>query len=159
EWQPIFLDAVGRRVVQAADEYYLLSGRPFPNASTYEGFPMHEDGVGMARTLEQELSGLADEPTVLPSGFFAWVDGGRAAGYRARRVGAAGGAPGRDRAAPIAILTGEYGARVLAPLVATFGRDDVRLVPVRNEFFGGNIAVTGLLVGADLTRVLAAEPA
>ncbi len=38
------------------------------------------------------------------------------------------------------------------------GRDDVRVVPVRNEFFGGNIAVTGLLVGEDLARVLADEP-
>ncbi len=29
---------------------------------------------------------------------------------------------------------------------------------MRNEFFGGNTAVTGLMVGADLARVLAAEP-
>jgi NifB/MoaA-like Fe-S oxidoreductase len=35
----------------------------------------------------------------------------------------------------------------------------VRVIPVRNEFFGGNTGVTGLLTGADLTRVLAAEPA
>ena len=32
------------------------------------------------------------------------------------------------------------------------------MLPVRNEFFGGNTAVTGLMVGADLSRVLAAEP-
>ncbi len=31
--------------------------------------------------------------------------------------------------------------------------------PVRNEFFGGNTAVTGLMVGADLTRVLVDQPA
>ena len=48
--------------------------------------------------------------------------------------------------------------RVLSPLVAELGRDDVRVVPVRNEFFGGNIGVAGLLVGADLARVLADEP-
>jgi len=35
----------------------------------------------------------------------------------------------------------------------------VRVIPVRNEFFGGNTAVTGLMVGADLARVLADEPA
>jgi len=35
----------------------------------------------------------------------------------------------------------------------------VRVILVRNEFFGGTTAVTGLLVGADLARVLAAEPA
>jgi hypothetical protein len=32
------------------------------------------------------------------------------------------------------------------------------VIPVGNEFFGGNIGVTGLLVGADLRRVLAGEP-
>ena len=31
-------------------------------------------------------------------------------------------------------------------------------VPVRNGFFGGNIGVTGLLVGEDLAPVLAAQP-
>jgi NifB/MoaA-like Fe-S oxidoreductase len=59
---------------------------------------------------------------------------------------------------PIAILTGEYGARVLAPLVESLGRDDVRLVPVRNDFFGGNIGVSGLLTGTDLTTVLSDQP-
>ena len=52
---------------------------------------------------------------------------------------------------PVTILTGEYGARVLAPLVP----DDVRVLPVRNEFFGGNIAVTGLLVGQDIAAAMA----
>ena len=32
------------------------------------------------------------------------------------------------------------------------------MIPVRNEFFGGSTAVTGLLTGADLCRVLAREP-
>src|SRR5262245_60101201 len=40
EWQSVFLEALGRRLVFAADEYYLLAGRPFPDAATYEGFPM-----------------------------------------------------------------------------------------------------------------------
>ena len=60
--------------------------------------------------------------------------------------------------APVGILTGEFGAQVLAPLVAELGRDDVRVIPVRNDFFGGNTAVTGLMVGEDLARVLNAEP-
>ena len=38
------------------------------------------------------------------------------------------------------------------------GRDDVRVIPVANEFFGGNTGVTGLLTGADLIRVLSDEP-
>ncbi|MGH9179045.1 MAG: DUF512 domain-containing protein, partial [Acidimicrobiales bacterium] len=60
--------------------------------------------------------------------------------------------------APVGILTGTYGARVLAPLVASLDRGDVRLVPVENAFFGGNIGVTGLLVGEDLAGALAGQP-
>jgi hypothetical protein len=62
------------------------------------------------------------------------------------------------RSAPIGILTGVYGAAVLGPLVAGLGRHDVRVIPVENQFFGGNTAVTGLMVGADLQRVLSGEP-
>jgi putative radical SAM enzyme (TIGR03279 family) len=172
EWQGIYLDVLGRRLVHAADEYYLLADRPFPSAERYEGFPMHEDGVGMARTFEQEFLGEVDEPTGVQSGFFSWVDGAPATGYRAprnpagdtalvcakslhRRDSRHTGEPDR----PVAILTGEYGARVLGPLLDRLGRVDVRLLPVANEFFGGNTAVTGLMVGVDIARVLAAEPA
>jgi NifB/MoaA-like Fe-S oxidoreductase len=63
------------------------------------------------------------------------------------------------RGTAIAILSGELGARVLAPLVDGLGRDDVRILPVPNEFFGGNTGVTGLMVGADIGRALATEPA
>jgi hypothetical protein len=58
----------------------------------------------------------------------------------------------------VALLTAPYGARVLEPLLEQIGRRDVRVVPVANEYFGGNIAVTGLMVGADLQRVLADQP-
>ena len=57
DWQGVFRAALGRRLVFAADEYYLLAGRPFPLADVYEGFPMHEDGIGMARTFELEFTG------------------------------------------------------------------------------------------------------
>ena len=50
-WQERFLEVLGRRLVFAADEYYLLAGRPFPGADTYGEFDMYEDGIGMARPL------------------------------------------------------------------------------------------------------------
>ena len=37
-------------MVFAADEYYLLAGRDFPPARQYEGYPQHENGIGMARS-------------------------------------------------------------------------------------------------------------
>jgi hypothetical protein len=58
----------------------------------------------------------------------------------------------------VAILTGPYGARVLAPLVAGLGARDVRILTVENRYFGGNVGVSGLMVGEDLTRVLADQP-
>ena len=158
DWQRVFVRALGRRLAFAADEYYLLADRPFPDAGAYEGFPMHEDGIGMARAFEAALRGEADG--IGPqSGFFASVDGAPADGYRAPRSSGSGGLIPLHTTgsvlqnAPVAILTGEYGARVLGPLLP-----DVRIVPVRNDFFGGNIGVTGLLVGEDLARALADEP-
>ncbi len=169
DWQRRFLDVLGRRLVFASDEYYLMADEPFPDGADYEGFPMHEDGVGMARTFEWEFTGRLDVPTGPQSGFFAAIDGAPAAGYRAPRnpagdTGLRVRSTGTtlsirpSRRAPVAILTGEYGARVLGPLVASVPRSDVRIVPVVNEFFGGNTSVAGLMVGHDLARVLRDEP-
>jgi putative radical SAM enzyme (TIGR03279 family) len=161
EWQRLFLAATGRRLVHAADEYYLHAGVAFPAAEDYEGFPMHEDGVGMARTFEQEFTGAVATATGTQPGFFAWVDGAPADGYRSPRLepGAVPVALTPRRGAPVAVLTARYGAQVLAPLLAGLGRDDVRIIEVENRYFGGNIGVAGLMVGDDLARVLAAEPA
>ncbi len=168
-WQQVFLRAIGRRMVFAADEYYLMASRPFPESEAYEGFSMHEDGIGMARTFELEFNGAVATATGVQSGFFAAVDGAPATGYRAPRnpAGDTGLRAATSTAvrlgarpnAPIAILTGGFGARVIEPLVRTLGRDDVRVVSVRNDFFGGNTAVSGLMVGADVARTLATEPA
>ncbi len=174
DWQGVFMKTLGRRLVFAADEYYLLAGQPFPGADAYEGFPMHENGVGMARAFELEWHGVASSAAAPRAGFFKAVDGAPAEGYRAPRAAADHSTPaGAGSAArtggegsaepaermPVGVLTGTYGARILAPLVASLGRPDVRLVPVRNEFFGGNTAVAGLMVGEDVARTLHAQPA
>lgn len=172
-WQSTFMAALGRRMVFAGDEYYLMAGRPFPAPATYEGFSMHEDGIGMARTFEAEFADpTVSEPTGPRAGFFAWVDGAPADGYRAPRqdspatVVGQGDAPAIStsvvlsarRGAAVGVLTGTLGAPIIEPLVAELGRTDVRVLPVPNEFFGGNIGVTGLMVGEDIARVLAGEP-
>ena len=181
-WQETYRSALGRRMVFAADEYYLLTGRELPPATDYEGFEMHEDGVGIARNFVEEFMGRSTEPTGPQAGFFSWVDGAPAAGYRAPHLGCtASGAPPEAHgtptpsgsgattvvaAAPVtlrrrrasAVLTGELGAAVLGPMLADAGYDDIGLITVENRFFGGNIGVTGLMVGADVARVLADQP-
>jgi putative radical SAM enzyme (TIGR03279 family) len=165
EWQDRYLDALGHRLVFAADEYHLMADRAFPDLEAYEGVEQHENGIGMARVFEAEvhaaLSGAAEVDAVgTRAGFFAWVDGAPAEGYRAPRQ--TNGLAVRDSRtdhgpAPVTVITGEYGESVLAPLVPALSERagaQVRLAPVANTFFGGNIGVTGLLTGADVARAL-----
>jgi NifB/MoaA-like Fe-S oxidoreductase len=167
DWQEVFAAVVGHRMVFAADEYYLLADRPFPDPAVYGEFPMYEDGIGMARAFEAELfetrfRATSDER----GGFFRSADsdlsrssdaeyepyrGVRATGDQLLHIGP-------RRRAPVGILTAPYGARVLQPLVERLDRPDVRIVTVDNRYFGGNVAVSGLMVGADLARVLAEQP-
>ena len=178
-WQKIFLDALGHRLVFAADEYYLMAGLDFPPSDAYEDYCQHENGIGMFRTFERELLGEVETPTAVASGFFAWVEGAPAEGYRAPRrstessegigaLDASAESVGTSvmlrprKSSSVGVLTSPYGASVLGallpPVLAELGRSDVRIIPVANEFFGGNTAVAGLMVGADLARVLAGEP-
>jgi hypothetical protein len=166
QWQELALEMLGRRLVYAADEYYLIAGRDFPESERYDGFPQHENGIGMARAFRSAFDGDREAAFGVRPGFFSWVDGAPAAGYRALRADPGSGLHGRtDEQSPVAVITGEYGAMVLGPLLAADGRLDsadpersVRLLPVANRFFGGNIAVTGLLTGVDIARALAQEP-
>jgi putative radical SAM enzyme (TIGR03279 family) len=171
DWQSVFLSVLGKRMVYAADEYYLMAGESFPAAGDYDGFEMYEDGIGMARSFEAEFTRHRRRADSARSGFFSWVDGAPAEGYRAPRnpAGDTGlrpaatpvvlsKSPRRGGAANIAVLTGEYGERVIRPLVDSLGRPDVRVVAVRNDFFGGNTAVTGLMVGDDIRRTLHNQP-
>ncbi|HEX5586320.1 MAG TPA: DUF512 domain-containing protein [Acidimicrobiia bacterium] len=181
EWQARYQRALGRRLVYASDEYYLLAERPFPVLDAYDDLPQQENGIGMARAFEHELDeAIAGRDAAGDShrtGFFAWVDGAPAEGYRAPRVPSlpfghgggshGGGTPVTIGAAPrrtggtTHIVTGELGARVLRPLLPTLSGvagtgHSVELLVVANRFFGGNIGVTGLLTGADVADALGA---
>ena len=56
EWQGLYKKALGHRMVFAADEYYLLAGRELPPARSYEGYPQHENGIGMARAFAEAFT-------------------------------------------------------------------------------------------------------
>jgi putative radical SAM enzyme (TIGR03279 family) len=184
QWQARFGDIVGRRLVYASDEYYLLAGRAFPEIEQYDGCPQHENGIGMAVTLHAEIAAAlaADseqEPATASAnaheaarkGFFAWVDGAPADGYRAPRLAAStitlddptrvhGSTPAAMR--PVWLVTGALGAPVLEPWLSALSDvagAPVQLLVVANTFFGGNIGVTGLLTAADLAPALTSVPA
>ena len=189
-WQRVFSDVLGRRLVYAADEYYLLAERPFPGLDAMDDLPQQENGVGMAAAFAASFAGTTVMGAAHAGGFFASVDGAPAEGYRAPRWVGGPAAAGTDRAgadaggataglgggsppvgadlgssaprhgrSPVTVVTGEYGARVIGPVLAEHGwlapDGPVHLLPVRNDFFGGTIAVTGLLTGADVARAMA----
>ncbi len=160
-FQGIFLKLLGRRMIYASDEYYLLAEKEFPEIETYDGFPQHENGIGMARAFEAAFKGDKDRAFGVKPGFFASVDGAPASGYRAPRFAGESTKVEINRkpiVRPVAIVTGPYGFMVLSPLIAQHLRDDIRFVVVENKYFGGNISVAGLMVGQDLKETLANEP-
>ena len=161
EYQELFTACLGRRVVHAADEYYLMAGRPFPAAHVYEGFPQHENGIGMATAFASAFGGDAWSAHGRRAGFFAWVDGAPAAGYRAGRTAAGAQVVGAtvEGSSGVTVVTGVYGAAVIEPLVRSrYGQDRVEVLAVENQYFGGNIAVSGLLTGSDVARALEQAP-
>ncbi|WP_028243797.1 DUF512 domain-containing protein [Pseudobutyrivibrio ruminis] len=129
-WQDVAMQRVGNHFVQASDEWYILAGRPLPEADRYDGFIQLENGVGMLRLLHEEvLDALEDikKPLFM----------------RKRHV---------------TIATGKLAApfmRQLADIITEkFNKVTVDVVPITNEFFGEEITVSGLITGQDLIKQL-----
>jgi putative radical SAM enzyme (TIGR03279 family) len=84
-WQERYQQCLGRHVIHAADELYLVAGEQVPDASLYSDFGMLEDGVGLVRTFVDSFhdvtrgAGLStgassNNEMLRDGGFFASVD-------------------------------------------------------------------------------------
>ena len=153
-YQALFQRALGRRVVHAADELYLVAGRELPGVGAYDTLDQAENGIGLWATFAQAFKRRRRSLSVRP-GFFQSVEGAPALGYRAPHGGAAT-ATGAARAR-VVVLTGEYAAPLLSRLMSAEAIEGIEVVAVENHFFGGNIAVAGLLCGADVARAVHAQ--
>lgn len=125
--------------VFAADEFYTNA---FPNtllenlppSNWYGSFDMFEDGIGIVRSFVDDWENAEAES----------VDATCAEVLQARNA--------------VAILVqGCATKEFLVPLIERSSLKD-KLVPlfVKNEFFGGNVDVTGLLVGEDIASAITA---
>lgn len=123
-----FLDTLGTRLVWCGDEWYLKAGLPIPREEDYEGYPQIENGVGMIRSLLQEVEVSLE---ALP--------GKRKS---ARRVSIATGVAAASTMEKISQAI--YDKRKVA----------VSVYPIRNDFFGHSITVSGLLTGQDIVAQL-----
>ena len=152
--------AIGRRMVFAADEYYLMAERPFPPAAHLRGLPPAREraghGPGLRGRVRRRRAGRPRRPARV---------------LRRRRRGPGRGLPGpRRRTRPTrrrCTAAGDAGrhphrrVRRTGPRPRWWARWHATTsgwCRWCNHFFGGNIGVSGLLTGADLVDVLARQP-
>lgn len=136
---------------QLSDEFYLDARLEVPEAATYDGYPQFYDGIGMLRSFLDEASLVcgtrSDELDAITRGL-------------------------EDQGRRLLIVCGQAAQDVNLRLAAAWtdaiGRDArVDVLAVRNDYYGGDVNVTGLVVSqdllaqvpADLSRTLVALPA
>lgn len=131
-WQKIFKDKYDTRIVYLADEFYIMSGIQIPNYEDYEDFPQIENGVGLIALLKQEI--------------FEYLD----------RVQSSIGKEALSRSISIATGVSAYGfIKEMAGVIETrFTGININVYEIKNNFFGENVTVVGLLTGEDLVSQL-----
>ncbi len=120
------LKEIGTRFVWAADEFYVAAKIGFPNQASYEETPQFENGIGMIRefltNFNRKKRFLKDINSNKKALFLT--------GYSA-----------------YPFLTKE-----IIPYLKQQLNLNVELEPVKNDFWGETVTVSGLLTGQDLLR-------
>ena len=127
-WQERLYPEHGLHFIHASDEWYILAGEELPEEESYDGYLQLENGVGMLRLLLNEFAEALDEE-----------EGDR----EERRLSLATG-----------LLAAPYLERMAEQLREKFPRTEVMVCSVKNEFFGEQITVSGLITGQDLVKQL-----
>ncbi len=128
-WQRDCMERYGIHFVHAGDEWYLLANEPLPPGDAYDGYLQLENGVGMLRLLNDE--------------FMEALDKANADGAASRRVTIATG-----------VLAAPTIERLCGCFMQKFPNVTVQVAPIRNDFFGARITVSGLLTGQDILAQL-----
>lgn len=119
---------------QLSDEFYVDADLEVPPAETYDGYPQFYDGIGMLRSFLDEcalvVTERADECVLVQKTL-------------------------ADRNLNVLLVCGEAAEktiRVFAVSASPEGR--IRVQAIRNDYFGGDVNVTGLIVSQDLLAQL-----
>ena len=130
KWQKVIKKKHGINFVYASDEWYIVAGREIPQESAYDGYPQIENGVGMVRSFIDDASSALDVVEV---------------DINAKKRS-------------LLLVTGELVypyIRDCAKSVTSIHKN-VRadVLPIKNNFFGPLITVTGLVTGQDILAQL-----
>jgi NifB/MoaA-like Fe-S oxidoreductase len=153
DFQEAARNGVGRTLIYASDEIYLLATQDPPCADHDVLSDLIENGVGLTAAFQDSFR-TRSEMNSLGTGFFQSVDGAPAEGYRRPRMTT--NTDYQSVSSRLVLFTGEYGAVTLRRLLQDTNFQEVEVVGVANHFFGGNIKVAGLLTGTDLNATLSA---
>lgn len=143
KWQKICMEQHDMHFVQASDEWYLLAGLPLPEEERYDGYIQLENGVGMMRLLMNEFHEALEE-------------------YKqdseAKREALEYIQQECDGHHKVTLATGKLAGSFLFELAESFMKEfpgyEVEVVEIRNDFFGENITVSGLITAGDLVAQL-----
>jgi len=128
KWQNKMYEEHGLHVMHASDEWYILAGEELPEEERYDGYLQLENGVGMLRLLENEFEEAFGEIT------------------------------GDDKVREVSLATGRlpypYIQKMSERLSEKYTNTKIHVYPIRNDFFGELITVSGLITGQDLKAQL-----
>lgn len=130
--QERLLKKIGTRLIYLSDEFYIKAEMPVPEPDSYEGFPQLENGVGLVASLDEEF----EEAIKLVKN----------KEYQRKSV---------------IIATGEIVGDFISGLarqVQEASGIKVTVYPIKNNFFGGEVNVSGLVTGGDIIDQLKDKP-
>ena len=116
----------GRSVIYPSDEWYLTAERPLPPAEFYDAFAQLEDGVGMWRLYHDTFLEELENYTGLVMPHSMDVVTGTLAGPLIRECADA--------------------------LMQKYPQVKITVHEIKNEYFGGNVSVAGLVTGTDIIK-------
>ncbi len=124
------IEKYGERIFYVSDEFYVKGGVPLPEYEFWGEFTQIENGVGMISSFEHEFGMMAETLSDEE----------------------------RQISRHLSVATGEASydmfVRLLEKLQQIAPNVKAELYKVKNEFFGGEVTVTGLLTGVDFEREL-----
>ena len=157
-WQAHCMSAYGTHFIHASDEWYLLAEEEIPSEEKYDGYLQLENGVGMLRLFENEfedalafLKEEVKENPVLDKKLYS-------AGYGFDKSGIE---RTESKQRIVTVATGQSAYDMLIKLskrtMEEFPHVQVNCHAIRNDFFGEQITVSGLITGQDLIAQLKDE--
>ena len=140
-YQQICFEKYGTHFIHASDEWYILAERELPEEERYDGYLQLENGVGMMRLMMTEFEEAMEE------------DSRESEGNKTKQI-VSGDIAEKEMAIATGYLAYPYIQRMADKMMGKYPELLIHVYPIRNDFFGEMITVSGLLTGQDLVAQL-----